>query len=366
MKKTDLLLPLKKKKKATWKKKVKKLILTKLKKNPILGPIKDHSWEAWQTFNPGAFLAKGKTHLVYRAIGKDGASRLGYARSKNGIDIEYRENTPVYSVLNVEDQVKTSSIPNFPVPFSSGGLWIGCEDPRITKIDNTLHMIYVAFDGFSCPRLALTSIKLKDFMKRRWFWKKPKFISPPGIIDKSGCLFPEKINDRYVILHRVFPNILVDFVDNLEFANDSFLKGQYAIKIRKNGWDSLKIGAGAPPIKTNYGWLLIYYGVDARYAFQYNVGAMILDSKNPSRVLYRADEPILQPDQWYENEGHKPGIAYPCGAVVTKGRLFVYYGGADTVVCAAYAGFDTFVDQLIKTGRPKLEHARKSKVMFAS
>jgi predicted GH43/DUF377 family glycosyl hydrolase len=102
-------------------------------------------------------------------------------------------------------------------------------------------------------RLALTSILLDDFLNKRWNWSKPVLISKPGIIDKSGCLLPEKIKGKYVFFHRVFPNILIDYVDDLSFGENRYLKGQYQIKVRPNMWDSRKIGAGAPPIKTKDG-----------------------------------------------------------------------------------------------------------------
>jgi predicted GH43/DUF377 family glycosyl hydrolase len=208
-------------------------------------------------------------------------------------------------------------------------------------------MTYVAFDGWTPPRLALTSILLDDFLAKRWNWSKPVLISPPGIVDKSGCLLPEKVNGKYVFFHRVFPDILIDFIDDLNFdGKTKWLKGQYRIKIRDNMWDSRKIGAGAPPLKTKDGWLLIYYGVDDRDASKYHIGAMLLDLKDPTKVLHRSNEPILKPDSEYENNGFKPGIAYPCGAVIVKDQLLVYYGGADSVVCVATAKLDDFLAEL--------------------
>jgi predicted GH43/DUF377 family glycosyl hydrolase len=196
-------------------------------------------------------------------------------------------------------------------------------------------------------------------LERRWKWGGVKIISPPGIIDKSGCLFPEKIKGKYVVMHRIFPNILIDFVDDLEFADGATLQGTYAIKPRKDSWDSRKIGAGAPPIKTNDGWLLIYYAVDERDSSKYKIGAMLLDLKRPQKVLSRSSQPILEPLEWYENEGHKAGIAYPCGAVIKDGDLFVYYGGADSMVCVATANADEFITSLKKDGTPKLRQKKK-------
>jgi predicted GH43/DUF377 family glycosyl hydrolase len=172
-------------------------------------------------------------------------------------------------------------------------------------------------------------------------------VSRPGIVDKSGCLLPEKVNGKYVFFHRVFPNILIDFLDDLNFDGKSgWLKGEYQIKIRDNMWDSRKIGVGAPPMRTKDGWLLIYYAVDDRDDSKYCIGAMLLDINDPTKVLHRTDHPILIPDQEYENYGFKAGVAYPCGAVIIKDQLFVYYGGADSVVCVATANLDAFLEEL--------------------
>jgi hypothetical protein len=113
-------------------------------------------------------------------------------------------------------------------------------------------------------------------------------------------------------------------------------------------WDSLKVGCGPPPIKTKEGWLLIYQAVCKLDGSCYKIGAMLLDLKDPTKVLARTRSPILEPIANYENEGWKAGVVYPCGAVIIKDRLFVYYGGADTVVCVATAKLQQFLEHLAK------------------
>lgn len=244
-----------------------------------------------------------------------------------------------------------------PPPFNiysylSGGGWGGAEDPRLTLIDGTIFMLYVAmYSGL--PQLTITSIKKDDFLNRRWYWQEPKNISPPGVIIKSGVLFPEKIKGKYAIFYRIFPDIWIDFVNDLDFQKGKYLNGKPCIKIRKNSWDSRKIGAGAPPIKTKYGWLLIYYGVDEAEASKYKIGAMLLDLEDPCKVLARPKEPILEPDEWYENQGHKTGIVYPCGAVVKNNKLLIYYGAADSYTAVAFTDFDEFLEALRKEIKPK-------------
>lgn len=336
--------------------------LHKHKDNPIIKPRSKNDWEAFNTFNPAALYADNKVHILYRAQGFDYVSKVGYATSRDGIRIDERSDTPIYSPSAHFENNTTDSARH---DFMSGGSYGGCEDPRVTQIGNRVYMTYVAFDGWSPPRLALTSIHIKDFLSQRWHWTKPVLISPPGIIDKSGCLLPEKIHGKYVFFHRVFPNILIDFVDDLNFDGTSkWLKGQYQIKIRQNMWDSRKIGAGAPPLKTESGWLLIYYGVDDRDASKYHIGAMLLDLQDPTKVLHRTNQPIIRPTEEYENNGFKPGVAYPCGAVIVKDTLLVYYGGADSVVCVATARLQTFLKELQEKETASLERIQIQEVNY--
>jgi predicted GH43/DUF377 family glycosyl hydrolase len=335
--------------------------LERFDENPILEPEPQHWWESKAVFNPGALYEAGRVHLVYRAIGDSDVSVLGYASSADGFHIDERLPEPAYVPReSFEGAGLIYPAPRYPqrtyVPieeedgYVSGGGLGGCEDPRLTKIDDRVFMTYVAFDGYSPPRVALTSIHINDFLAKNWQWKKPVIISPPGVVDKNACILPEKIDSKYVIFHRIFPNILIDFVDDLDFDGTTrWLKGEFRIRPRASYWDSRKIGAGAPPIKTKDGWLLIYHGVGERDPGRYKIGAMLLDLKNPTRVLSLSKEPILEPQVWYENEGWKSGVTYPCGAVVIKDRLLVYYGGADRVACVASAKLDELLDHLVGT-----------------
>jgi predicted GH43/DUF377 family glycosyl hydrolase len=303
------------------------------------------------TFNPAAISLGGTVHLLYRAIGSYGMSVLGYASSRNGLTIDQRPDDPAYLPREAFEMTpppghRPGALDVAARGFTSGGGYGGTEDPRLTVIGDTVHMTYVAFDGLGPPRIALTSISVRDFLARRWHWRRPTLISRPGIVDKNGCLFPETIGGRYVFLHRVFPDILIDVRDSLEFAPGEYLAGRFAITPRSSGWDSRKVGAGPPPIRTDEGWLLLYHAVDDRDDSRYRIGAMLLDLEDPTRVRYRSRRPILEPDLWYEIEGRTPGVVYPCGAVVHGRDLIVYYGSADRTVCAARAELGPFLEAL--------------------
>ena len=330
-------------------------ILKKFHKNPIIAPNPNNKWESRATFNSAAVYEDGKVHFIYRALGDNDLSVLGYATSSDGVNIDERSDEPIYIPREAWETPGRQVFKTFADHFASGGGYGGVEDPRITKIDNKFYMTYVAFDGANPPRVALTSITVDDFLKRRWDkWETPKLISAPGMVNKNAVIFPEKINGKYVVFHRVYPNILVDFVDDLNFENESYLRGQYFIPPRKNHWDSKKIGAGAPPIRTKDGWLFIYQSVGYQDPGKYKIGAMMLDSNDPTKVLYRTNKPIVEPIESYENNGFKPGVVYPCGAVVLKDNLHVYYGGADSYTNVASHNLNEFLDEMKKTQEPKL------------
>ena len=337
------------------KKQFPQILLERLKHNPIIEPLVENFWESKATLNPTALVEKDKVHIIYRAIGDDDVSVLGYAASFDGLNIDERLSNPIYTPTQPFESSGPYRGSRTPGKFASGGgCWGGCEDPRITKIDDKLYMTYVAYDGWNPPRIAFTSINVDDFNDRKWNWGKPVLISKPGAVDKNACILPDKINGKYAIFHRIFPDILIDFVDDLNFDGNTFLKGEHKISPRNNFWDSRKIGVGPPPIKTDEGYLMIYQAVGERDPGRYKMGAMLLDDKDATKVIARSREPILSPDMWYENDGHKAGVVYPCGAVTMENKLIVYYGGADTVVCAATARLDEFVHNLKRHKEIKL------------
>ncbi len=332
------------------------LKLKKSDRNPLIAPHPGHRWESQATFNAAAAHDGGAIHLLYRAIGDDGVSVLGYAASRDGIHIDERLPEPAYVPTRAFEGPQQDR--KLRVEYVSGGGYGGCEDPRLTRIGNRYYMTYVAFNGWDLPRVALTSIDADDFLNKRWTWAAPVLISPPGVIDKNACILPEKVRGKYVVFHRVFPNIQIDFVDDLDAfdGQTTWLKphGDAEIRPRPTMWDSRKVGAGAPPLKTRDGWLLIYQAIGNQDASRYKIGAMLLDLKDPTVVLARSKVPIVEPVEPYENEGHKWGVVYPCGAVEKDGELFVYYGGADKVTCVATAPLQPFVDELKRSEKPTL------------
>ncbi len=335
------------------KKQVFSFLVKKFHNNPIISPRPHIPWESRATFNSAALYEDGKVHFLYRALGDTDLSVLGYATSKDGVTIDHRSDQPAYIPREPFETPGNFAFSTLAQHFVSGGGYGGIEDPRITRVDDRIYLTYVAFDGATPPRAAISSIHVDDFLKNDWSkWDKARLISAPGMVNKSAVVLPRKVRGKYVVMHRVYPNILVDYLDDLEF-ND-YLQGQYFIPPRKKFWDSKKVGAGAPPIETKDGWLLIYQSVGYQDSGRYKIGAMMLDRDHPEKVLYRTHTPIISPDEAYENNGFKAGVVYPCGAAIIKDTLHMYYGGADSVVCAASAHLDTFLSEMKHHQEPKL------------
>lgn len=167
--------------------------------------------------------------------------------------------------------------------------------------------------------------------------------------NRNGVLFPKKIGNNYAMLSRPSDQGHTRFGDIFYSESpDLIYWGKHRhVMAPTLGWQSTKIGAGPTPIETNIGWLLIYHGViTSCNGFLYSMGAAILDLEKPWKVKYRTSPYLLSPQKIYECVGDVPNIIFPCAALTdtTTGRIAIYYGGADTVVCLAF----TYVEELVE------------------
>lgn len=275
--------------------------------NPILKPVRHHPWESRYVFNPAVIRLGGRVHIFYRAMGEDMISRLGYASSKDGYHIDERLQHPVFE----------PTVPNEKH---------GCEDPRLTELEGKCVMTYTAYGDIY--QIGITSISIKNILMKRWEWGE-RFYPFPNVRNKNAVIFPRRVDDRYVMYHRLDPAIYIAYSDDLRTWNNTKL----VMRPRSDLWDCVKIGATGPPIEIDEGWLLIYHGVDARRT--YRLGVAILDKEDPERVIYRSKDPILEPNEDYERFGFVPNVVFSCGVILLDGQLLIYYGGADTVIGVA-------------------------------
>jgi predicted GH43/DUF377 family glycosyl hydrolase len=285
--------------------------LKRLSDKPILSPKKQNSWEAGAVFNCAAICDSGLVHLVYRATDiasndNDGKyiNSLGYAVSRDGINFN-----------RLEEPILVNDVPQE---------LRGPEDPRIVKLGDTFYMMYTGYGGrFEGDwRICLASSQnLIDWQRRGVMLDEP---------NKDASLFPEKINGQYVMLHRRPPNIWLAYSDDLSRWSNHTLVMETG---PDSSWESEKIGIAGPPIKMKDGWLLIYHGVSQNN--QYSLGVAMLDLDDPSKVIARQTAPILEPELDWEINGCVPNVIFSCGQVVIGDEMYVYYGGADTVIGVA-------------------------------
>lgn len=308
--------------------------LERFRDNPIIKPALELEWQAMGTYNPAAIYEDGKVHILYRGQAFNGTSFVGYASSKDGLHIDENLDEAIYYPRE-PFELKTHESGNS-----------GCEDPRITRIGDKFFMLYTAYDGTNPPRVAMTTIAVDDFLQKKWNWEKPRLISHAGTDDKDACLIKGKVGDTYLAFHRLGYDIWIDVRKDYYFSETNCLGGKVVARPRADKWDNVKLGISSPPIETEKGWLLLYHGV-SNPGNIYKVGAMILDYEDPYHILARSDEPILDPETEYERIGLIPNVVFPCGAVVIDGKLYVYYGGADTVVGVATMDMQKLLDYLI-------------------
>ncbi|MDD3607880.1 MAG: hypothetical protein PHQ20_03765 [Candidatus Moranbacteria bacterium] len=297
------------------------LCFKRISQEPILSPKEQNLWESRAVFNPAAIYLKGKFRLVYRAMSQDNTSSFGYAETKDGKTIDYRSPNPIY-------YPRTSFEQKF-IPNGNSG----AEDARIVKIGSKIYMTFTAFDGKNPPRVMLSRIKEADFLAKNWRWSDPVPISAPMTGNKNTVIFPEKIKGKYLFIHRTGNDIDLAYSDSLDFNGNTFLDEYRWIQVRKGWWDSVRIGAAASPIKTEAGWVLIYHGISEDGV--YRLGAVLLDKKNPEKILSRLVDPLFEPELSWEREGEVPNVVFPCNAVLKNDDLFIFYGGADKYIGSA-------------------------------
>jgi beta-1,2-mannobiose phosphorylase / 1,2-beta-oligomannan phosphorylase len=340
-------------------KQLKPLHLKKPLSNPVISPLENSYWESEAVFNPGAVLHNGRVHIFYRALGPDGISRVGYASSGDGIHFDTRNAHPVYmpeiSTRSAKYRPYTSParLVYNPKLYASGGGWGGCEDPRAVKLNGRIYLTFNMFNGWNSIRIGMTSISERDFDNCFWNWSPCIFLSPPEERHKSWVLFPEKINGQYAIFHNLYHEdpmqVAIEYVDEIEVSEPFYLKSvdPHHLPDRDLAWHYRTRSVGPPPIKTEEGWLLFYHAMDKNDPHRYKLGALLLDLNDPRKILYRSSYPILEPDEWYENDW-KPGIIYASGAVVKDGTLFIYYGGGDKHIAVAHTNLKDFLHKLMK------------------
>lgn len=333
--------------------------LKKYEQNPILSPNEANHWESLVTCNPGVWYDEGIFYMLYRAAGDDSEHviRFGLATSTDGYNFVRSSDEPVFGP-------------------SADGADSGCiEDPRIVKFDDFYYVTYAfrpfapgqywkfAHDvvlkrelGDNAPSFvrnntANTALAMtKDFKT----WHRLGRITKSDLDDRDVILFPEKVNGKFVMLHRPKEWIGEGYGPKnpaiwIRYSSDLLVwdaPSQILIEGRDDSWEE-KIGGSTPPLKTDKGWLVIYHGVENGGTGYYRVGAMMLDLDDPTKVIGRTKDWIMEPEFDYETDGYYKGCVFPTGNVIIGDTLYVYYGGADKHVGVATASVKELTDYIL-------------------
>ena len=297
--------------------------------NPILTAA-DWPYPVNAVFNPAAATLNGETVLLVRVEDRRGISHLTVARSANGVDAWSIEPEPL---LAPDDGVASEQ-------------W-GFEDPRMVWIAELGRWtITCTAYGPAGPAVYLATTEDFRTVERYGIVRHPE--------DKNAALLPCRIDGRWVLLHRPktqFGGAHGEILLSRSADLISWSAPEQVLQPRAGAWwDSLRIGIGPPPLRTEHGWLIIYHGVKDTVAGDiYRVGLALLDLDEPTRVLRRRDAWVMAPTASYERTGDVPNVVFPCGLIhdAASGTLRLYYGAADNSVCLATARLDELLGAVL-------------------
>jgi predicted GH43/DUF377 family glycosyl hydrolase len=330
--------------------------LTKYKGNPILSPNPENDWESLCVLNPAVVLDDDNTFkMLYRAAGNDEEHYiyLGLATSKDGFTFTREFDHPVLEPDKngadgggVEDPRAIKLGDHYYITYASrpyfpGQYWLG-DDKKKKPVHASVEPLFL-MENKTCTHLAIT----KDFIH----FKKLGRITDSRYDNRDVILFSEKVNGKYVLLSRPMewvgpeygtpvPSIWISYSDDLmEWDTHTLLAKP------EQWWEDKKIGASTPPLRTEDGWLLLYHGVSEKDSM-YRVGAMLLQLDNPSNIIARTTDFIMEPEFDFETNGYYNGCVFPTGNVIKDNILYVYYGAADRYICVATCEVDELLSYL--------------------
>jgi predicted GH43/DUF377 family glycosyl hydrolase len=284
---------------------------------PVLGP-QGSGFEAAGVFNP-AVIKDGQDYvMLYRAQDAKGTSRLGIARSRDGIHFA-REAEPAL-------------VPE--ADYERGG---GVEDPRLVKIGATFYLTYTAYDGKNAQLALATSPDLRR-------WQRRGVIMPANTgrwnvkWTKAGAILAEPVNGRHWMYYMADAAAGADQMGiaySTDLARWTEALDAPVLARRPGRFDSRVVEPGPPPLMLPEGIFLVYNGADDRLV--YRTGWALFDRSDPTRVLARSDAPIFEPQRGWELAGQVPNVVFVEGLVREGERWLFYYGGADKHVGVAEA-----------------------------
>lgn len=302
------------------------IYFTRYEANPIISP-EDIGPGTACVFNSGAAVYEGQVVLLLSVWDRQWAPKFLVAKSDDGIHFKVSHDSGI---------VPPDEFPYVPHE--------GIFDTRITQIEGRYLVTYNVGSSYG-GRIML--VETRDFET----FDELGYIAGP---DHRNCvIFPEKIDGDYVRLER--PNVGDSGDIYISRSPDLIHWGRTQLLLARNAryWESAKIGPAAPPVKTDKGWLVLYHGVrQGMNGYIYNAGCMLLDLSVPSKILGKLNEPVLMPQELYEQVGITPNVVFPTGAIIhdRPDELKIYYGAADTCMALATANINELVKACLKAG----------------
>lgn len=326
--------------------------------NPLLTPADlrpaIEGMEIACLLNPGVFTYNGKIWLLLRVaerpVQREGAVSFPVYNKEGKIEVlTFSNNDPALDASDPrvisyqgEDYLTTLSYlrpvasddgiqfrdePGYPPIFGQGELEsFGIEDCRVAT---TPDGFYLTFTEVSPVAVGVGLMHTADWQT----YTRHGMIFPPH--NKDCALFEEKIGPYYYAFHRPSsPELGGNYIWLAESPDRIHWGNHRCVAVTRPGkWDCARIGAGAAPIRTDKGWLEIYHGADANH--RYCLGALLLDLENPSKVIARSEEPIMEPVAPYEQTGFFGNVVFTNGQLVDGDTVTLYYGASDEVICRA-------------------------------
>jgi predicted GH43/DUF377 family glycosyl hydrolase len=310
---------------------MKKEIVTRYANNPILTK-EDIPYKVETVHNAGVAKHNGIYYMMFRSHLDTGRSIIGMAESTDG--------------FNFTPHPEPFMTPATEGPFAEYEAF-GVEDPRINPVDG---VYYITYSAYSKHGVRIGLAKTTDFKTI----ERIAFITQADY--RNTVIFPEKINGDYVKLDRPHSDIS-PWAVWIAYSKDLIHWGrsQVIFKPVTYHWDEMKIGPGAPPIKTPRGYLNIYHGVyPTMDGSVYRLGVAVHDLNDPAKVTI-GDRWILTPEDDWELTGYVHNVVFTCAAVPEEdGTLKLYWGGADKVMCAGTANIEELVDFCLDNPRPPM------------
>jgi predicted GH43/DUF377 family glycosyl hydrolase len=338
------------------------MLVERFDKNPILKPKSIHSWEAQAVFNGCPIKKDGQIYLIYRALSLPhyhtppkafmSVSNIGIGVSKDGLDFHDRR------LLVVPEKVWEA--------FS-------CEDPRVTYLDGGYFIFYTALSNYppTSEDIKIGVAITRDLEKIEEKHLVTHFNS------KAMALFPERIGNKIwavLTVHTDSPpaHICLVSFENVEDIWDRSYWEEWYKNFEKHSLPLLRspvdqIEVGAPPVKTKYGWLLLYSYIQKYFTSDrlFTVEAVLLDLKDPFKIIARTKYPLLVPEEYYEKVGYVPNVVFPSGALKVKNRIYLYYGAADIVCCVAFVDLDILLGKLLREiETPKFMRVKENPIIM--